>query len=188
MKSSCRVSSLIGDFLDFQKIHATDIALDLVNAEVDPLVSQALVMNQAYAEQYEVQFSYQPGAPGALATLDANRFLQVMANLLSNAAKFSPPAAVVTIVSDLRHQEIRISVANRGPMIPETARAKIFDKFTQVDSSLNRRHRGSGLGLAISKSLVAKMGGRIDYRSDPNETVFYFDLPLSASTPGGPHA
>ena len=76
-------------------------------------------------------------------------------------------------------------MVNRGPMIPESARPKLFEKFAQVDATLNRKHRGSGLGLAISRSLVEKMGGRIDYRSDAAETVFYVDLPGTAlSEPG----
>ena len=176
-KNCKRLMALINDFLDFQKIHSSKIDLLLVETDLGPLVRQAVDLNQSYAEQYEVKFELDFPTEDFRAVVDIERFLQVLANLLSNAAKFSPRTGVVTIGLQKVDAAVRVSVVNHGPMIPETARSKLFEKFAQVDSTLNRKHRGSGLGLAISRSLVEKMGGVIDYRSNPLETVFYVDLP-----------
>jgi signal transduction histidine kinase len=102
-----------------------------------------------------------------------------MANLLSNAAKFSPAQGVVTI--DVRAQEdtVRIAVSDQGSGIPEAFRDKIFQKFTQADSSDTRQKGGTGLGLAISKALVEHMHGSIGYESSNQGTTFYVVLPVS---------
>jgi signal transduction histidine kinase len=104
--------------------------------------------------------------------------MQVTANLLSNAAKFSPHGGQVDI-SVFRHDgKLRISVQDYGYGVPEWARKTIFDKFTQVDSSDQRKKGGSGLGLSIIKSIVEAHDGQVDYISEINKgTTFYVDLP-----------
>jgi signal transduction histidine kinase len=122
-------------------------------------------------------------AADASVEVDANRLLQVMANLLSNASKFSPRRATVEVDIELREASVRVSVSDRGPGIPEEFRPYIFQKFSQVDGSDSRAKPGTGLGLAISKGLLERMHGNIDYQlQDGGGTVFFFELPITLAT------
>ena len=110
---------------------------------------------------------------------DEGRILQVLTNLLSNAAKFAPKLSDVNIVVSRQQGKIRVSVSDLGPGIPDTFRGRIFERFAQAESSDTRAHGGTGLGLAISKELIEKHQGEIGfYDNSPSGTTFYFDLPL----------
>jgi len=109
---------------------------------------------------------------------DHKRLLQVMTNLLSNAAKFSPEGGVVEISVQERGADLRIAVHDHGPGIPEAFRAKIFGRFTQADSTATRQKGGTGLGLAICKRLIELLHGRIGFEDRPGGgTSFWFELP-----------
>ena len=102
-----------------------------------------------------------------------------MANLLSNAAKFSPIGENIEIKSEVKNEKIRVSISDKGVGIPAIFRKSIFKKFYQVDSSDIRKRGGTGLGLSISKGLLEKMSGHIDFESEPGHgTTFYFEIPL----------
>jgi signal transduction histidine kinase len=113
---------------------------------------------------------------------DRKRLLQVMTNLLSNAAKFSSEGGVVEITLHEHGTWLRVGVHDRGPGIPDSFRSRIFARFAQADSTTARQKGGTGLGLAISKRLVEMMHGRIGF--EPREgggTTFWFDLPRHLS-------
>jgi CheY-like chemotaxis protein len=109
---------------------------------------------------------------------DYDRLIQVLTNLLSNAAKFSPPNGEVEI-SVLRHEKnIRISVTDHGPGIPKEFHDRIFERFAQADPMDPRHKQGAGLGLSIVKAIVERLGGMIDFETNPDlGTTFYFELP-----------
>ena len=110
---------------------------------------------------------------------DVDRITQVVANLLSNAAKFSPPGIPVTVTMTPWRSKVRVSVRDQGPGIPEEFRDRIFQKFSQADSSDTRLKGGTGLGLNISKAIVEKHGGSIGFETQVGSgTTFYFELPL----------
>jgi len=180
-----RLLALINDLLDMDKIQSGVMPLDLKRQPIMPLVEQAVATNQGYAEQYGVSYRIVQGLPAAEAKVDAARFLQVMANLLSNAAKFSHPGGSIEVALQDEGGMLRISVTDHGVGIPEEFRSRIFEKFSQGDSSDSRHKGGTGLGLSISKSLVEKMGGQIGFDSVVGQgTTFYFTLP--ACPPGPP--
>jgi CheY-like chemotaxis protein len=109
--------------------------------------------------------------------------MQVMTNLLSNAAKFSPPASAVDVNVSVHDGMVRVEVSDRGPGIPETFRSKIFGRFAQADSADSRIKGGTGLGLAISKRLIEMMQGRIGFEDRPGGgTTFYFELPVFSAS------
>lgn len=112
--------------------------------------------------------------------LDVSRFTQALVNLLSNAAKYSPAGETVTILTRrLEDGHIRISVADNGPGIPEEFQPRIFDRFSQADSSTTRRVGGNGLGLNITKNLVEAFDGEISFDTKVGEgTVFHILLPI----------
>mgnify|MGYP003577959442 CR=1 FL=1 len=130
--------------------------------DVRELVAQAVEANQAYAATRAVQLLLTPTSRSAFVRADAHRLLQVMANLLSNAAKFSPAGAQVEIdVARVTGGHVRVSVRDHGPGIPESFQARVFQKFSQADASDSRAKGGSGLGLAISKGIIERVGGSI---------------------------
>lgn len=175
-----RLTLLINDLLDMEKIDAGKLRFDLEAQLLMPLVEQSIEANAGYAMAHGVSLELTGSAPGACAHIDAHRFLQVMANLLSNAAKFSPRGASVEIAAATRENMIRIEIRDRGPGIPEAFRACIFQKFSQADSTDTRAKSGTGLGLAISKALVEGMGGTMGFETAPGAgTTFYFELPQS---------
>ena len=104
--------------------------------------------------------------------------MQVMTNLLSNAAKHSPKGEQVVISARAGEGKVRVAVSDRGAGVPENFRANIFEKFAQAKSSSTNKANGTGLGLAISKAIIDKMGGSIGFDSVVGQgATFYFDLP-----------
>lgn len=173
-----RLLDLINDLLDMEKIRSGrfDIAPELIG--VDELLHEALVLNRAYAERYKVQLASCGTLPDACIHADRKRMLQVLTNLISNATKFSPPGETVELGLEERSGQIRMSVQDRGPGIPEDFRAKIFTRFSQADTTAARQKGGTGLGLAICKHLMELMNGRIDFQGRPGGgSIFWIELP-----------
>lgn len=181
-KNSERLVRLINDILDIEKIEAGKMVFHLKPLEIAPLIEQAIEATSSYAEQYGVRFeSAAPANSQHLKVVaDADRLTQVVVNLLSNAAKFSPVGGVVKIETiPLANKWVRISVSDKGPGIAEEFKNRIFQKFAQADSSDTRQKGGTGLGLSISKAIVEKFKGTINFTTQPGKgTTFYVDLPV----------
>jgi len=176
-KNSERLIFLVNDILDMEKMAAGKMVFDLKPVELTPLLVQALESNRAYAEQFKVRYVLAADGAGIKLKVDTNRFLQVLANLLSNAAKFATTDTDVTISAERVQGRVRIAVKNTGPGIKPEFRERVFQKFSQGDSADNRSKGGTGLGLAITKTMVEKMGGTIGFDSEPDvATVFYCDF------------
>jgi signal transduction histidine kinase len=116
---------------------------------------------------------------------DAERLMQALANLLSNAGKFSPPDGRVEVAVSRHGANVRIAVTDHGPGVPEEFRPEIFKKFAQADGTKQQHKGGIGLGLSIARHIIVKHRGRIDYESLPGvRTTFFLELPeLSADDP-----
>lgn len=177
-KNSERLVRLINDILDIEKIESGKMVFHIKPLELMPLVAQAIEANRAYAEQYQVSFVVTAALPGAKIAGDADRMMQVLTNLLSNAAKFSPPGEPVEISVRRVARGIHVGVRDFGPGIPPAFQNRIFQKFAQADSSDTRQKGGTGLGLSIVKAIVEKHGGVIAFDTIPGVgTTFYFELP-----------
>lgn len=177
--SNCeRLVELINDILDVEKIAAGKLAFKYRVQPIMDLVEQALESNQAYGQEFGVSFKLTQRAEGKV-KVDPNRLLQVMANLLSNAAKFSPRDSQVEIAVDSLGESVRVSVLDHGEGIPQEFHDHIFKKFSQADSSDIRQKGGTGLGLVICKSIIENMGGTIDFESKEGQGCrFFYELPL----------
>jgi PAS domain S-box-containing protein len=178
-KNSLRLTHLINDLLDMEKLVAGKLRFDLQVQELMPLVEQSLRDNQPYAAQYRVRFALAARCDGVQVRVDALRLQQVLANFLSNAAKFSPEGGSVEVAVTQRDAMARVEVIDHGPGIPVEFRPQIFEKFSQADASDARQRGGTGLGLAISKELIERMHGTVGFESEPGQGArFHFDLPV----------
>jgi len=176
-KNSQRLTLLINDLLDMEKLLAGKMSFDIRPQLVVPLVEQVIMENKAYAEKYHVRYRLENHVHQACIAVDAFRFQQVLNNFLSNAAKFSPENHEVVVRVDERFDVIRIAVIDHGAGIPAAFKTHIFQKFSQADSSNTRDKGGTGLGLAISKELVERMGGNIGFESELGQgSCFYVDF------------
>lgn len=174
-----RLLFLINDILDIQKIESDELEMEFEEMDVFPYLQQAVNENMVYAEQYGVRFILHPTDKQLRVSANKDRLMQVMVNLLSNAAKFSFENGQIEISTTLPTPDtVRVSVVDHGQGIPEELYSKLFDKFTQGDSSDTRTKGGTGLGLNISKAIISRHGGEINFKSEINAgTTFYFDLP-----------
>jgi PAS domain S-box-containing protein len=179
VNNSARLVRLINDILDIEKIESGKMEFLLKPVEVMALVKQVVAANQAYAKEFQVTLTIVSDIDEVFVQADTDRLVQVLTNLLSNAAKFSPKGGTVELAVRCVENNVRISVTDHGTGIASSFKDKIFSKFSQADSSSRRQKGGTGLGLSICKALIEKMNGQIDYYSDPDiETCFYVDLPL----------
>jgi len=187
--NSERLVRLINDILDIEKIESGKIAFNAVPVPLAPLLEQALQANRAFADGFGVTLKLEPVAEGAVVIADPDRLMQVMTNLISNAAKFSPEGGVIAISAMPLDRRYRICVADSGPGIPEEFRGRIFSKFAQADSSDTRQKGGTGLGLSIVREIVTRLGGSVSF-DNPAEggTVFKVDLPAEDRLPTGASA
>lgn len=182
-RNSQRLTELINDLLDMEKLTAGMMTFDLRQQPLQPLLEEALASNQSYADQHGVRFLLARGCDVQV-NVDAMRLQQVLANYLSNAAKFSPADSTVEITALARDDRVRVTVSDHGPGIPEAFKSRIFQKFSQADASDSRAKGGTGLGLAISKQLVEHMGGEVGFDSSPElGSRFWFDLPCTKAAP-----
>jgi len=173
-----RLGRLINDILDIEKIESGKMEFRLAPVLIEPLIRNSLETNKAYGAQYNVQFELENDVPEAMVNIDPDKWMQVMSNLLSNAAKFSPKGAKVKVRVFQKESFIRVEVVDEGPGIPQAFRSHLFEKFSQADSSDSRQKGGTGLGLNISKTIVERMKGKIGFETSEKGTTFYFDLPL----------
>ncbi len=173
-----RLIRLINNILDIRKIEAGKFELSRNEVEPATLVKAAIEAMRAFGEENLVALTTGGNVTGSI-VCDADRIIQVLTNLISNAIKFSPSSGVVTVKSELVADNlIRFSVTDRGPGIAADQLRKLFQKFQQLDQSDTRKMGGTGLGLAICKAIIEEHEGRIAVKSEPEKgSTFFFDIP-----------
>jgi PAS domain S-box-containing protein len=177
-KNCSRLVLLINDILDSEKIAAGKMKFAFKDQELMPLLELAIEANRAFGTQYGIRLEMGESVAGARVEVDADRIIQVLTNLLSNATKFSPRGGVVTVSAQRAEGRFRIAVGDHGPGIPPEFRERIFQKFSQADSSDRRAKGGTGLGLSISKAIVENHAGTISFVTETGKgTTFFIDLP-----------
>ena len=176
-ESTSRLVRLVNDVLDLDRLESQRIDLTLTEQTADALFVEVFRAMQPMATKNGVRLVADPSDVHFRA--DHDRVIQVLLNLVQNALKFSPPSSTVLVSSRRFDDEIRFSVEDEGRGIPRTAIEQIFEPFTQVDTSDDRRDSGTGLGLTISRGIVHRHGGRIWAENRlPVGSRFVFSLPL----------
>ena len=182
-RNSERLVRIVNDILDIENIESGKFAIDLRDVPVAAFLRHALELNAVYAARHEVRFVLATVPDGTQVRADPDRLMQVMSKLLSNAAKFSSPGSFVWVRYQRVDTRVSVEVEDRGTGIPEGFRSRVFEKFSQADSSAARRFEGAGLGLSITRHLVQAMGGTIGFTSSIGRgTTFRFDLPAVATS------
>jgi PAS domain S-box-containing protein len=181
-QSNCeRLMLMINDILDLEKFQAGQMRFDVRTVPLADLVTQAVRANEGYARKFNVTLDLALADEDARVDVDPDRFIQVMSNLLSNAAKYSPPGGTVRVRTARAGEDrggVRVSVSDDGPGVPAEFRARIFERFSQADSSTTREKGGTGLGLHIAQRFVERMNGRIGFDSEPGRgSTFWIELP-----------
>jgi PAS domain S-box-containing protein len=177
-----RLVRLINDILDLERLGSESLKLRASTCDAEQLIARVTegMLPAAVAADVTLAVDTAPAAFEA----DADRIIQTLTNLISNAVKFSPPGGTVRISSERRSGDILFTVRDDGRGIPADKLESIFGRFQQVDSSDSRRSGGTGLGLAICRSIVELHGGRIWALSGAGEgSTFSFVVPAAPSPP-----
>lgn len=183
VKSGESLLSLINDLLDFSKIEAGHLSLESTSFDPRAEITQTVELFEPLATAKGLDLSVRIFGMPALVSGDSLRIRQILSNLLSNAIKFTPSGRISLeskAVADGARWRLDFELSDTGIGIPETAIERIFEPFSQADSTTTRRFGGTGLGLAICKQLVMAMGGAIAVQSG-NGTVFRFHVFVGAA-------
>lgn len=174
-----RLLTLINDILDVSKLESGEFNFLFEDLEAKPFIESNVELNQAYAKQHNTEFICKHIDENIILNVDKDRLSQVMSNLLSNAAKYSPDNVPVEIFTSINNENLRVSIKDYGSGVPEEFQNVLFDKFTQSSSGDTRKVGGTGLGLNISQMIIEKLGGEIGFNTIiDKETTFYFELPI----------
>ncbi|MBC8034831.1 MAG: response regulator [Chitinophagaceae bacterium] len=192
-KSAYNLLDIINDILDFSKLEAGKLVIENNVFKLDELVEETinLLTVKAFEKKLEMIYSLDPEIPVQFRG-DSVRIRQVLVNLLGNAIKFTPSGEIAVSVTstgsiylknDKKFVNLAIRVKDTGIGIPAEMLKKIFESFTQADSSTTRKYGGTGLGLTISRSLAELMGGDMSVESKEGEgSIFTLHLPLQVES------
>lgn len=178
LESSERLTRLINDMLDIERIESGTIPVVLTEWDPKELIGHAVEELRGLTARHRIEVHSRCGDIRVYA--DSDRIVQTLTNLIGNAVKFSPEGTTISIGARSRGNVVEFSVADQGRGIPADKIGRIFERFEQVDSSDSREMGGTGLGLAISRTIVRRHGGELWATSELGRgSVFRFTLPAA---------
>lgn len=181
-RNADRLSDLINDVLDFQRLGAGKTKLDIQSHDIKEVLSEVQETLTLFAKKHDVELSFASADDLSKAEFDRAKMIQVLTNLVSNAVKFTPEEGRVSVNVRRRDSDWVISVSDTGMGIPKEALPKIFDRFYRVNRR-GKQIQGTGLGLAIVHKIMMMHGGRIEVESEVDQgTTFTVFLPLKAKS------
>ncbi len=175
-----RMSLLIDDLLDLQKIEAGKMTFDIKRKNLKQLVSACIENNKGYCDLYDASISLHTDADDILVDVDPSRFEQVLSNLLSNAIKYGAQQDNILVSIERDGECARVSVTDHGQGIPESEQHRVFSRFSQLGKRTSTHAQGTGLGLSIVKDLIERQGGHAGFETTEGQgSTFYIELPLA---------
>ena len=170
IKDNCyRLIRLMNNMIDIEKAELNDLKLSLENTNVVNLVEELVMSVIPYVEKKNLNLVFDTDEEEIMMNLDISKIERVILNLLSNAIKFSKENGDIYVTINSQNEELEIIVEDNGIGISEENKRTIFEKFTQVDTSLNRKNEGSGTGLSLANALVKLHNGEITVQSEINK-------------------
>ena len=186
-KSANSLLAILNDILDLSKIEAGKLNIELIPLDVREIVEEIITLHSMTAEEKAIKIlaDIDPKLPAVLIG-DPTRIRQILANLVSNALKFTEKGHVLVRIKagagDSETVDVRMEVEDTGIGIEPHIKEDLFNEFTQADGSTTRKYGGTGLGLAIVKQLVEMMQGEFGVDSIPGQgSTFWFEIPLERS-------
>ena len=187
-KSAQSLLTILNDILDLSKIEAGKLNIELIPLELREIVTELITLHAMTADEKAIQLyaEIDEKIPNILVG-DPTRIRQILANLISNALKFTEKGQVLVrimlVSSDDNNAMVSFEVEDTGVGIEDHVKDKLFNEFTQADGSTTRKYGGTGLGLAIVRQLVEMMHGEFGVESKPGEgSTFWFRIPLEISS------
>ena len=175
-----RLVELVDDILDMEKIESGNIDYEMSPISIPELIQDAMETNAPYGERFGVTFVIEGDIPETKVSGNHKGLLQVLANLLSNASKYSNEGGSVVISATESDGWATVSVRDEGAEIPEESQASVFERFAKVDSERSKEVPGTDLGFSICRAIIEHHDGEIGVRSKEGEgTTFFFKLPVS---------
>jgi PAS domain S-box-containing protein len=171
-----REINLINNFLDLQRLDTGAKSWVLETIQVQQWLWRVVELFKAQNNCYQQNLHLQVAPNLPLLACDPFSLERILIELLTNACKFSPPNAEITVSAQLKSQNIQFQVINSGVEIPAVELARIFDKFYRIPSNDPWKQGGTGLGLALVEKLTKQMGGTIEVESGSNRTCFIIQL------------
>ncbi|WP_272011345.1 ATP-binding protein [Roseovarius sp. ZX-A-9] len=185
-RNADRLAIIVNDILDLEKIAAGRMEFDFQPSDLCSLITDAVQINSGFGKRFDVTVRAEGLDEPAYAKIDTNRMLQVLTNLLSNAAKFSRPGGEVVVSLDREEDHYWINVRDFGVGIAKADIDKIFDRFRQADNHSERSGKGTGLGLSIVKVIMEQHGGKVIVTSEPGiGSTFSLRLPVDHAAYAG---
>lgn len=185
--SGRRLSNLVNDILDFEKLRKDDIALEARRVDLHSIVDVVLSLVRPTMQNPGLELKNEVPRDFAPVLADEARLEQILHNLVGNAVKYTDRGTIRVFARRPADEMVEVSVEDTGIGIPAAEQEQIFDSFAQLYPRTGRKYAGTGLGLSISRKLVELHGGRIACESEPGRgTRFYFTLPAArADSPDG---
>ena len=179
-KNSRQLLRLINELLDLSKLNDGRMKVKLFSGELSLFIANCVQSFEAVAREKNIRLTYASEGVEGFYLFDEEKWEKIIANLLGNALKFTPPDGNVSLfVEGLPDERIRLAIEDSGPGIPVDQQQKIFERFYQADSSSIRNYGGTGIGLSLVKELVELMNGTIEVDSMPgSHTRFIVEIPV----------
>ncbi len=176
--NTARLARLVGDIIDMDDIQSGVMKLDLHHLNLADLVARAVEEGRSLAAASGVVLVLEPGLGEAPIYADGTRLIHVIDHLISNAVRFSPRAGVVEVRVEAADANVRVSVTDHGPGVPDGLRDRLFQPFARTEEPVAAPADGAGLGLNIARAIVEAHGGSVGFDTISGvATRFYFDLP-----------